>query len=72
MRELIYRIKKYFHPWEYGQLNNRFARRHKRKRNVQFILWKAGEQGHQKDYWHNFDPSWWSSFRLVKELHYNG
>jgi hypothetical protein len=48
--------------WQYGTCNNRVARRHRIYKNVQFILWKAGEQGHIEDYWHNFDRSWWSQF----------
>lgn len=52
-----------FCVWEYGTCANKLARKHKLKGNVQFILWKAGEQGHKKDYWHNFDPSWWVQFK---------
>ena len=48
--------------FEYGTCSNRQARKHKLKGNVQFVLWKKGEQGHKKDYWHNFDSSWWSQF----------
>lgn len=48
--------------WEYGTCNDRPARRHRVNKNVQFVLWKAGEQGHKEDYWHNFDSSWWSGF----------
>ncbi len=29
---------------------------------VSFILWKKGEQGHNKDYWINMDSYWWSKF----------
>ncbi len=49
--------------WDYGTCNDRPARKHKIKGNVQFVLWKAGEQGHKKDYWHNFDSSWWVQFK---------
>lgn len=48
--------------WEYGTCNNMVARKHKIKGNVQFILWKAGEQGYKEDYWHNYDKSWWELF----------
>lgn len=54
-------------PWEYGICNNTKARRHKLKGNVQMKLWKAGEQGHKVDYWHNFDSSWWKEFKLETE-----
>lgn len=49
--------------WEYGTCNNQRARRHKLKGNVQFVLWKAGKQGHNKDFWINFDWSWWIDFK---------
>jgi hypothetical protein len=48
--------------WIYGTCHDRPARKHKIYGNVQFVLWKAGEQGHKEDYWHNFDSSWWNSF----------
>lgn len=49
--------------WIEGTCREKPARKHKRKGNVQFILWKAGEQGHKVDYWHDFDPSWWDLFK---------
>lgn len=55
--------------WEYGICTvdgttiKQKARRHKIKGNVQFILWKAGEQGHQEDYWHNFNETHWKNFK---------
>ena len=51
-----------FSVWEYGTVQGRIARRHKIKKNVQFILWYAGTQGHEKDFWHNFHPSWYDQF----------
>lgn len=57
MRNLIKKI-----VWEYGECRNREARRHRFRKNVQFVLWKAGEQGHIKDYWINFDSSHWDGF----------
>ena len=51
--------------WDYGTCGDRFARRHRFRKNVQFILWKVGEQGHIRDYWHNFDSSHWASFNHV-------
>lgn len=54
--------------WEYGICNGREARRHKIKRNVQFKLWKKGDQkyvdgiGHLEDKWQNFDETWWDNF----------
>lgn len=39
--------------YEYGTLGNGLrARRHRRSGLVEFVLWKAGEQGHEEDYWH--------------------
>lgn len=52
--------------WEYGVAGpdgGRPARRHTKLGNVQFVLWKAGEQAHTVDYWHNFDPYWWPTFQ---------
>ena len=60
--------------WEYGVLrtpvkgvfgsdmSGRRVRRHRLGRNVQCVLWKAGEQGHLEDYWCNMDSSWWEFF----------
>jgi hypothetical protein len=49
--------------WEYGTYNNgRPGRRHKKTGAVQFILWKAGEQGHAEDFWHDTDSFWWPTF----------
>lgn len=39
------------------------ARRNNFTGEVQFILWRAGEQGHEKDYWHQFDKYWWRFFQ---------
>ena len=53
--------------WEYGfGPKGQHWRRHRIKFNVQFILWEAGEQGHQKDFWHNTDKSWWPMFKRFK------
>jgi hypothetical protein len=48
--------------YEYGYCNGLIARKHRINKNVQFILWEAGQQGHKLDYWINFDSSWWGSF----------
>jgi len=50
--------------WEYGICgpNMKHARRHRRKGNVQFILWKAGQHEHTEDFWYDFDQSWWDTF----------
>jgi hypothetical protein len=54
--------------WEYGTCGGGPARRHKKRKNVQFILWKKGDQnnidgiGHLEDKWVNFDKSWWNEF----------
>lgn len=49
--------------WIYGECNTLPARKHRKKGNVQFVLWKAGEQGHKEDFWINFDSSWWRNFK---------
>lgn len=57
-----------FSTWEYGICNGRQARRHKVNNNVQFILFKKGDQkdvdgiGHIEDKWVDFDSSWWVDF----------
>lgn len=48
--------------WEYGTCRAGRARRHRRTGEVQFILWKAGEQGHAEDYWYAMDRQWWPLF----------
>lgn len=69
VERLVMRYRKWRHnrEWEYGtcepEPGTGVARRHRRKGNVQFVLWKAGEQGHTEDYWHDFDSSWWPSFK---------
>ncbi len=55
-------LQSLFHQWEYGTVNGEPARRHRRSGAVQFVLWKAGEQGHAVDYWHDFHSFWWPSF----------
>jgi hypothetical protein len=55
----------------YGMCNGIYARKHKKRGNVQSILWKKGDQkyvdgiGHTKDKWHNFHSSWWDSFEHI-------
>lgn len=57
-----------FGLWEYGICNGTHARRHRFKKNVQFIIFKKGDQkyvdgiGHTEDKWVNFDSSWWDGF----------
>lgn len=53
--------------YEYGTCDGRKARRHKRTGDVQFILWKAGEQGHKKDFWISFGYGWAERFTLDNE-----
>lgn len=59
--------------WQYGKCRGREARRHIKEGNVQFVLWKRGDQGHLKDddgskghkcdKWVDFDCSWWKDFK---------
>lgn len=48
----------------YGTAGNdqRPARKHKSGR-VEFVMWKAGEQGHERDYWIAFHEYWWPTFK---------
>jgi hypothetical protein len=50
--------------YEFGSCNGSIARKDKRDGSVSFKLWKAGEQGHDVDFWHNFDSSWWDEFKV--------
>jgi hypothetical protein len=65
---LFFKANVSFSLWEFGICNQRPARRHKKNRNVQFILWRVGDQkyvdgvGHTEDKWVNFDSSWWDGF----------
>jgi len=65
LKEIVKFLHKLF--WEYGTCggSNTRARRHRIKRNVQLVLWKIGEQGHKKDFWHDFDSYWWNTFKAV-------
>ena len=53
--------------YEYGQIKGQVSRRHIKTGEVQFILWKAGEQGHDDDHWHRYDHSWWPQFKKYVE-----
>ncbi len=48
--------------WEFGMCKDMKARRHRKDKNVQFIIWNKGEQGHLVDCWIDFDKYWWSDF----------
>lgn len=63
--------KKIDKDYEYGTVDGKLSRRHRAKGNVQFILWKAGEQGHILDYWHDYDKSWWEHFTTNDFKHVN-
>lgn len=52
--------------WIYGTCNNRPARKHRKKGNVQFVLWKAGEQGHKEDFWINFGAGHEVNFKVIE------
>ena len=50
--------------WEYGTCKGRdgVVRRHRITGKVEFVLWKAGEQGHNEDCWHEMGFGWEDSF----------
>jgi len=58
----LFRLFKKKPEWIYGTCRDRRARKHRKKGNVQFVLWKAGEQGHKEDFWHDFHKHWWGAF----------
>lgn len=41
---------------------NRVKARRNNRGVVEFILWRAGQQGHKEDFWYPMDPSHWPSF----------
>lgn len=41
--------------------DKRPARKHASGR-VEFVMWKAGEEGHATDYWIAFHEYWWPTF----------
>ena len=49
--------------YEYGTCGDGPARRNRLTGEVQFVLWKAGEQGHTEDYWHKFGAGWEKQFK---------
>lgn len=49
--------------YEYGTCAGTKARRNRLTGKVQFVLWKAGEQGHTEDYWIRFGEGWETQFK---------
>ncbi len=66
VQPIISRIFKRKAIWVYGTCRNRKARKDIVHKNVQFVLWKAGQQGHKVDFWIDFDSSWWHGFEYDK------
>lgn len=54
--------------WVYGKCRDRLARKHRKNGNIQFVLWNAGEQGHEVAYWHDFDSHWWPEFKVEEKV----
>lgn len=54
--------------WEHGRCLGEPARRHKQQGNVQFKLWRQGDQkyvdgvGHTEDVWHDMNKYHWKFF----------
>lgn len=53
--------------YEYGFVGDTPARRNRKTGEVQFVLWKAGEQGHKEDFWHKFGNGWEKQFVAAPE-----
>ena len=49
------------------EVNTVKARRNRITGHVQFILWKAGEQGYKKDFWYDLHESHWPFFKQTKD-----
>jgi len=64
-----YRARKHKEKHVYGEIvhpdgtSRNHARLVKDTGRVEFILWKAGEQGHLDDYWHLMGIGWENWFR---------
>lgn len=39
------------------------ARINRKTGDVEFMLWKAGEQGHTEDFWHRMGSGWETMFQ---------
>lgn len=56
-------------PHDYGIcfVNDQWlhARRLRKSGRVQFVLWRAGENGHEQDYWHDMHQSHWRYFKAI-------
>ncbi len=49
--------------FQYGTVGDLKARRNRFTRVVQFVLWKAGEQGHKTDFWYPMHPYHHANFK---------
>ena len=62
IRSLLKWLKYHSQPWQTGKFHDNNARRNVFTGEVQFVLWKAGEQGHTKDYYHRVGNGWEKEF----------
>jgi hypothetical protein len=54
--------------YEYGKVSSgTHARRNIKTGIVEFVLWKAGEQGHSTDCWCRFGDGWAEGFKPYKQ-----
>jgi hypothetical protein len=56
------RTKAVNNAWVYGYVKGTRARLNTITNQCQFVLWKAGEQGHTEDFWHNMGDGWVKHF----------
>jgi len=55
--------------FEYGTIRNGAkARRNSVTGVVEMLLWKAGEQGYEKDFYHKVGDGWDKTFSTVREI----
>ena len=57
--------------WQYGTCNGSRARRHRFKRNVQFLRFPVGHEDSQgfhntRDIWMDINSYWWPQFKADK------
>lgn len=65
-RRLIKHLRRYKYGWVIKDDKPTWARFDTESREVYFVLWKAGENGHRKNYWHKFGCGWLFLFKPIR------
>lgn len=74
MHKFIRKIKRFFHNREfiYGwvyvdEKKKTRCRLNKKNKKLEFVLWRARQQGHNKNYWHEMGDGWATKFKRDKK-----